>query len=78
GINVEGLGETDVFALHAEGGEACVQVFFYRGGQNFGNRAYYPAHARDVDPAEVLAAFVTQFYDSRPAPPLLLLSHAIG
>ncbi len=78
GINVEGLGEADVFALHTEGGEACVQVFFYRGGQNFGNRAYYPAHARDVDAAEVLAAFVTQFYDSRPAPPLLLLSHAIG
>jgi excinuclease ABC subunit C len=54
-----------------------VQVFFFRAGQNYGNRAYFPAHARDVEPAEVLTAFIGQFYDNRPAPKQVLLSHDI-
>jgi excinuclease ABC subunit C len=73
-INVEGLADADVVALHQEGGQSCVQVFFFRGGQNWGNRAYFPSHDRQLDPAEVLSGFLGQFYDGRPVPPLLLLS----
>ena len=75
GINVQGVDEADVVALHAEGGHVCVQVFFYRSGQNFGSRAYFPAHAQTLEPPEILAAFLGQFYDSRPAPRLILTSH---
>ena len=73
-INVEGLVDADVVALHQEGGQSCVQVFFFRGGQNWGNRAYFPSHDRQLDPAEVLSGFIGQFYDGKPIPPLLLLS----
>ncbi|MEA2755978.1 MAG: excinuclease subunit, partial [Aliidongia sp.] len=73
-INVEGLADADVVALHQEGGQSCVQVFFFRGGQNWGNRAYFPGHDRQLDAAEVLSGFVGQFYDGKPIPPLLLLS----
>jgi excinuclease ABC subunit C len=73
-INVEGLVDADVVALHQEGGQSCVQVFFFRGGQNWGNRAYFPGHDRQLDPGEVLAGFIGQFYDGKPIPPLLLLS----
>ncbi|HYM30903.1 MAG TPA: excinuclease ABC subunit UvrC [Candidatus Cybelea sp.] len=76
-INVESVAEADVIAAHVEAGLVCVQVFFFRAGQNFGNRAYFPAHARDVDIAEVLTAFIGQFYDTRPAPQQVLLSHAV-
>ncbi|MHB1205920.1 MAG: excinuclease ABC subunit UvrC [Rhodospirillaceae bacterium] len=67
-INVSGLGEADVVALHCAGGQACVQVFFFRGGQNFGNRAYFPTHAADEDEAAIVEAFVGQFYENFPAP----------
>ncbi|PJK30558.1 excinuclease ABC subunit UvrC [Minwuia thermotolerans] len=77
GVNVEGLEEADVMAAAAAGGQTCVQVFFYRAGQNYGNRAYYPSHAKDDETADVLAAFVGQFYDSRPAPRQVLLSHEV-
>lgn len=73
-INVEGLADADVVALHQEGGQSCVQVFFFRGGQNWGNRAYFPSHDRQLDVAEVLSGFLGQFYDGKPIPPLLLLS----
>ena len=73
-INVEGLVDADVVALHQEGGQSCVQVFFFRGGQNWGNRAYFPGHDKQLDPGEVLAGFIGQFYDGKPIPPLLLLS----
>jgi excinuclease ABC subunit C len=76
-INVASLGEADVIAAHADGGLACVQVFFFRAGQNLGNRPYFPAHARAVEPGEVLAAFIGQFYADRPAPKLILISHAV-
>ena len=75
-INLDGLGDADVIALHQAGGNSSVQVFFFRGGQNWGNRAYFPAHAQQLEPAEVMGAFIGQFYDSRPAPPLVLASHA--
>ncbi len=77
GINPQGVEEADVFALHQEGGQTSIQVFFFRTGQNWGNRAYFPRADRDLEPAEVLGAFVAQFYDDRPPPRLLLLSHAV-
>ncbi|WP_416898487.1 MAG: excinuclease ABC subunit UvrC [Minwuia sp.] len=77
GVNVEGLEEADVMAAAEAGGQTCVQVFFYRAGQNYGNKAYYPTHSKDDETADVLAAFVGQFYDSRPAPRQVLLSHEV-
>ncbi len=71
-VNAEGVAEADVFALHAEGGQACVQVFFYRAGQNWGGRAYFPrVDKTDSDP-EILAAFLGQFYEDKPIPRLIL------
>ncbi len=77
-INLQGITEADVIAAHQAGGRTCVQVFFFRGGRNFGNRAYFPSHGRDQDAADVLAAFIGQFYDSHPPPRQILLSHAIA
>ena len=76
GINPEGLEEADVVAAHQEGGKTCVQIFFFRAGQNWGNRAFYPKHEADATPEDVLAAFIAQFYDDKPAPSLILASHA--
>jgi len=75
GVNPRGVDEADVVALHMENGQACVQVFFFRGGQNWGNKAYFPRLASDADEAEVLAAFLGQFYDTRPPAKSILLSH---
>jgi excinuclease ABC subunit C len=74
-INVPGIDDADIIALHQEGGQTCVQVFFFRDGRNYGNRAFFPSHARAVEPAEVLAAFTGQFYDRITPPKLILLSH---
>jgi excinuclease ABC subunit C len=71
-INPEGLEEADVFSIAVEGGASCVQVFFYRAAQNWGTKAFYPRHERDSSAEEVLAAFIVQFYDNRPAPRLIL------
>jgi excinuclease ABC subunit C len=76
GINPRGVEEADVFALHQEGGFFCVQVFFFRTGQNWGNRAYFPKADRSLDAGEVMGAFLAQFYDDKPAPRLILISHA--
>src|SRR3954462_4995649 len=76
GINPRGVEEADVFALHQEGGFFCVQVFFFRTGQNWGNRAYFPKADRSLDAGEVLGAFLAQFYDDKPSPRLILVSHA--
>ena len=71
-VNADGVAEADVFALHAEGGQACVQVFFYRAGQNWGGRAYFPrVDKTDSDP-EIFAAFLGQFYEDKPIPRLIL------
>ena len=75
-INVRGLGEADVIALHRAGVHSCVQVFFFRGGQNFGNHAYFPCHAIDDQDGEILEAFVGQFYDSFAPPREILLNVA--
>src|SRR5579859_4193651 len=71
-INPETVDEADVFALHAEGGQACVQVFFFRAGQNWGNRAYFPRVDKSDEDPEVMAAFIGQFYDDKPIPKLIL------
>lgn len=76
-INVRGLGEADVVAAYEAGGQTCIQVFFFRAGQNFGNRAYFPAHAAHLEAWEVLEPFLGQFYGAHPPPPLILLSHKI-
>jgi excinuclease ABC subunit C len=77
GVNPRGVEEADVFALHQQGGFACVEVFFFRTGQNWGNRAYFPKADRAVSPDEILAAFLAQFYDDKPCPRLILISHEI-
>src|SRR5947199_8003306 len=76
-IHVAGIVDADVIAAHQAGGQTCVQVFFFRGGQNWGNRAYFPKHDPQLGVEEVLTAFVGQFYDNRPKPRLVLLSHPL-
>jgi excinuclease ABC subunit C len=73
GINVTSVGDADVIGFSREGGQVCVQVFFYRGGRNYGNRAYYPSQIQDADDADLLEAFLGQFYAERQAPKLVLL-----
>lgn len=77
GINPRTVSEADVIALHIEGAQACVQVFFIRANQNWGNRDFYPRISADHSHAEVLEAFVGQFYSSKEAPRQLILSHDI-
>ena len=75
GINPRTVTEADVIALHLEKGQACVQVFFIRAGQNWGNRDFYPRVGADVEEPEVLEAFIGQFYDGKEPPRALILSH---
>ena len=77
-INVANVRDADIFGLYMDKGLACIQVFFFRGGQNFGNRAYFPRHDPEETPEAILAAFITQFYDNKPVPREILSSHAIA
>ncbi|PLL14913.1 excinuclease ABC subunit C [Tabrizicola sp. TH137] len=77
GINPRGVAEADVIALHLEGGQACVQVFFIRANQSWGNRDFYPRTGSGAEESEILEAFVTQFYDDKDPPRLILLSHPV-
>jgi excinuclease ABC subunit C len=77
GINPRGVEEADVFAVHQQGGYSCVEVFFFRTGQNWGNRAYFPRADRSLEAGEVLGAFLAQFYDDKPPPRCIFLSHEI-
>ncbi len=77
GINPQTVEEADVFAVHQEGGQTCIEVFFFRTYQNWGNRAYYPRADKSLTGSEVLEAFLAQFYDDKPCPRLVLLSEAI-
>lgn len=77
GINLPNLGDLDAVAVHAAGGQACVQVFFFRGGQNYGNRPYFPANTEEQSEADILRAFLGQFYVSAPPPGEILLSHSV-
>src|SRR6516165_10813006 len=76
-IHVPGVVDADVIAAHQVAGQTCVQVFFFRGGQNWGNRAYFPTHDRLLSVEEVLTSFVGQFYDNRAKPPVILVSHRL-
>ena len=76
-INTDGVEEADVFAAYQDAGATCVQVFFFRSGQNWGNRAYFPRADRSIGVEEVLESFIAQFYDDKPVPRLVLLSHEL-
>jgi len=71
-VQVTSLKDADLFAIFQEGKQSCVQVFFYRGGQNFGNHAYFPRHEADTPSGNILEAFIGQFYANKPAPPEIL------
>lgn len=75
-VHLDGVNDADVVALHQMAGQSCVQVFFFRGGRNNGNRPFFLSHAKsEQPPEEVLGAFLAQLYDDLPPPPLILLSH---
>ncbi len=78
GISAQDVDEADVIALHQAGGMSCIQVFFFRTGCNYGNRAYFPAHAQDQEASDVLEAFLGQFYADKMPPREILLSHPIS
>jgi excinuclease ABC subunit C len=77
-INTQGVEEADVFAIDEQAGQFCVEIFFFRNKQNWGNRALFPRADKSLTPAEVLASVVTQFYDDKPPPRLVLLSHELA
>jgi excinuclease ABC subunit C len=77
GINPGSVEEADVFACHQEGGQCCIQVFFFRTGQNWGNRAYFPRADKSLDPEDILQAFIAQFYDDKPVPRQVMTSHKL-
>ncbi|WP_419731103.1 excinuclease ABC subunit UvrC [Lichenicola sp.] len=77
-MNPASIEDADVIAIHLAAGQACVQVFFIRGGRNNGNRAFFPANTKGEEAGEVLSAFIAQFYDDKPPPPLLLLNFAVS
>ena len=76
-INAQGLGDADVFALAAKGGQMSVQAFFVRGGQNWGHRAFFPRHTAEVEEAQVLANVMLQFYEEVPPPPTILVDREV-
>jgi excinuclease ABC subunit C len=76
-INPASLGDADVIAAWQIAGQTCVQVFFVRGGRNNGNRAFFPTHTKAEEAPEVLSAFIGQFYDDKPPPPLLLVNQEL-
>jgi excinuclease ABC subunit C len=76
-VHAEGLGDADIFALACKGGTMCIQAFFIRGGQNWGHRSFFPAHTNDVPEDEVLASFLTQFYEEVPAPKQILVDRLV-
>ena len=78
GINPRGVEEADVFAAYQDGGQTCIQVFFFRSGQNWGNRAYFPRADRSLGVEEVLEAFIAQFYDDKPVARCIFLSHDLA
>lgn len=71
------IGDADVIGLHRSGGRSCVQVFFFRAGQNFGNKSYYPSHAQEAETEEILSAFIGQFYQTHMPPKQILVSHGV-
>ena len=78
GINPSTIVEADIFALHREGAQSCIQVFFFRAGQNWGNRPFFPRHGADVENGELMSSFIGQFYDTRLPPSLILVSEDVS
>ena len=76
-INPTTFGEGDVIAIHSEGGQSCVQVFFFRAGQNWGNNSYFPRHTKEDDIADVIDAFIAQFYLNKPIPKNIFVNHTL-
>src|SRR5262249_61624389 len=76
-IHAEGLGDADVFALACKAGTVSIQAFFIRGGQNWGHRAFFPAHTNDVPEADVLSSFLVQFYEDMPPPKRILVDREL-
>lgn len=76
-VNIEKLGDADVFAIVRKEGRTCINVFFFRAGQNFGNRSYFPRHDEEEKLEAILSAFLAQFYENKPVPPKILVSHAV-
>ncbi|WP_343562490.1 excinuclease ABC subunit UvrC [Kiloniella sp. b19] len=74
-INVAELNNGDIFALHEQSGQSCIQVFFFRAGRNYGNRSYFPSHDKTLDSETVLTSFIAQFYANKPIPKQVLTSH---
>jgi excinuclease ABC subunit C len=77
-INVANMGDADVLGLYRDQGRSCVQVFFFRGGQNYGNKPYFPKHAVEDSDEDILSAFTIQFYENKPVPPEIILSHPVS
>ena len=77
-VHAEGLGDADIFALACKGGAMCIQAFFIRGGQNWGHRAFFPAHTNDVPEAEVMSSFLVQFYEDMPPPRRILVDRDLA
>jgi excinuclease ABC subunit C len=77
-VHAEGLGDGDIFALACNSGQMCIQAFFIRGGQNWGHRAFFPAHTNDVPEAEVLSSFLVQFYEDLPPPKRILVDRDLA
>jgi len=77
-INITGLRDADVIGLHRDGNRSCVQVFFFRAGQNFGNRPYFPRHSEDDSDDDILMAFLAQFYENKPVPAEIIVSHDLS
>jgi excinuclease ABC subunit C len=75
GINVAGVGDADVIALHQDAGKTAIQVFFFRADRNYGSRTYYPSHDKQLPVGEIMSSFLAQFYSDKPAPPSLFLNH---
>ena len=77
-INEANLIEADVIATHKESGKTCIQVFFYRAKQNWGNQAYFPKHDPDQDTSEIMSSFLMQFYENKNVPKLIILNNNIN
>ncbi len=76
-INASGVGDADVFALHAKGGQVGIQAFFIRGGQNWGHRAFFPTHTKGVEEDQILSNVILQFYEEVPPPPMILVDREL-
>ena len=77
-INIQGLGDLDVLCLVRKENKVCIQVFFFRTGQNYGNKAYFPRHSEDDSDDQIFASFLAQFYESKPVPPEIVVNMSLS